>query len=108
MIHTIMKDNVFEKFSRFEAEFLIQDYLGAGAFGDALKVKWYIDNIGYAIKRVKLRTPCEFKNAKEEAHTSSILKHKNIVQYIASWTEIIEESVFNSYKPSNENYMDVE
>lgn len=112
-IESIISDPLFakiSKFSRLEAEFQIQDHLGEGAFGDVLKVKSYIDNKDYAIKRVKLqsRTPREFKNAMKEAQALSKLKHKNIVQYNTSWTEIVEESVFNSYKPSNENYMDVE
>lgn len=112
-IESIIKDPLFakiSKFSRLEAEFQIQDHLGEGAFGDVLKVKSYIDNKDYAIKRVKLqsRATRELKYAKKEVQALSKLKHKNIVQYNASWTETVEESVFNSYKPSNGNYMDVE
>ncbi|XP_055298381.1 uncharacterized protein LOC129566456 isoform X2 [Sitodiplosis mosellana] len=111
-IKTIINDPLFEKiskFSRLEAEFEIESYLEEGAFGDVLKVKSYTDNREYAIKRVKLQTKnsSEFNKAKKEARSLSKLKHSNIVQYHTSWTESVDESVFNSYKPSNGNYMDV-
>lgn len=98
------------KFSRLEAEFDIQSYLGEGAFGDVLEVKSYNDNKDYAIKRVKLpsKTPREFNKAKREAKALSKLRNENIVQYFSSFTEIVDESVFNSYKPLNGNQMDVE
>lgn len=112
-IESIIKDPLFakiSKFSRLEAEFEIHEYLREGAFGDVLKVKKYIEHKDYAIKRVKLpsRATREFKNARKEVQALSILKHKNIVEYNTSWTESVEESVFNSYKPFNGNYMDVE
>lgn len=112
-IGTIINDPLFakiSKFSRLESEFQVMCYLGEGAFGDVLKVTSYTDNKDYAIKRVKLfsKTCREFKRVKKEAQALSKLKHPNIVQYYTSWTEIDDESVFNSYKPFNNDSMDVE
>lgn len=109
-IESIINDPLFEKISKFtrlEAEYKIETYLGECAFGDVLKVQSYTDNKDYAIKRVKLQSkkPSDFKRANKEAKSLSKLKHRNIVQYHTSWTEIVDESVFNSYKPT---YMDVE
>lgn len=112
-IGTIINDPLFakiSKFSRLESEFKIECYIGAGAFGDVLKVNSYTDNKDYAIKRVKLssKTRREFNRVKKEAQSLSKLKHSNIVQYYTSWTEIVDASVFNSYEPSNNDSMDVE
>lgn len=112
-IESIINDPLFKKiskFSRLEAEFKIDCYLGEGAFGDVLKVNSYNDNKDYAAKRVKLssKTRREFKRAKKEVQALSKLKQKNIVRYYTSWTDIADESVFNSYKPFNNDSMDVE
>lgn len=112
-IELIVNDKLFKKiskFSRLEAEFEIDSYLGEGAFGDVLKVKSYTDKTEYAMKRVKLssKSPREFNNAKKEARSLSKLRHKHVVQYHTSWTEIVDESIFNSYRPPNGNHMDVE
>lgn len=112
-IEPIISHPLFEKiskFSRLEAEYEIDSYLGEGAFGDVLKVIGYTDKKEYAIKRVKLpsKTAREFNQAKKEAESLSKLKHTNIVQYHTSWTETVDGSVFNSYKSSNGNDMDVE
>lgn len=112
-IGTIINNPLFakiSKFSRLESEFQVKSHLGAGAFGDALKVMSYTDDKDYAIKRIPLssKTRREFKRVKKEAQSLSKLKHSNIVQYYSSWTEIVVESVFNSYKPSNNDAMDVE
>lgn len=106
--HTLLKD--ISRFSRLEAEFHEISYLGEGAFGDVLKVKSYTDNKEYAIKRVKLSSKGDrdFNNANKEAQSFSKLSHKNIVKYHISWTEIVDETTFNSYKPSNDNHMDVD
>lgn len=114
-IDEVITDTLFEKiskFSRLEAEFKIgsDSYIGEGSSGDVLKVKSYIDKQVYAIKRVKLdsKSNRDFNHAKKETHALSKLKHTNIVQYHTSWTEIVDEPIFNSYKPINNNQMDVE
>lgn len=61
------------------------------------------------MKRVKLESKADrsFKSAMKEAQALSKLKHANIVQYNTSWTEIVDESVYKSYKRRNDS-MDVE
>lgn len=112
-IESIANDPIlkkFSKFSRLEAEFEIQRYLGKGAFGDVFKAKSYNDHKDYAIKRIKLQSKAtsEFNKAKKEAKALSKLRNDNIVQYYSSFTDIVDESVFNSYISSNDNQMDVE
>lgn len=94
--------------TRFEADFQVIKHLGAGGFGDVLRVKNYHDEKEYAVKRVRLpeKGSTAHDNAKFEVKHLSILEHVNIIRYFTSWSEYLDESVFKMYKSSANDYGD--
>lgn len=95
--------------TRFEADFQVLKHLGAGGFGDVLRVKNYHDEKEYAVKRIRLpkKGSTAHDNAKFEVKHLSILEHVNIIRYFTSWSEYLEsESAFKMYKSSSNTYGD--
>ena len=71
----------------------VQDYdpvscLGAGGFGVVFEAKNKIDDVHYAVKRVKLPTSeSAKKKVLREVKCLAKLDHKHIVRYFSTWLE---------------------
>lgn len=86
--------------TRLDADYEVRcPPIGSGGFGDVLKVVSCDDWREYAVKRICLSMKYGVnKRSKSEVDILSKLNHPNIVQYIVSWSEIVEKSTFDKYK----------
>eukprot|EP01137_Pigoraptor_chileana_P009324 Opistho-2@57389 len=74
---------------RFEADFVQLDILGRGTFGQVIKAQNKVDNVAYAIKRIRLKSdsPSAERKIIREVSTLSRLSHPHIVRYYQAWFE---------------------
>lgn len=82
-------------------DFVILGKLGAGGFGQVLRVKDIRIDQNYAIKRIKGTRMADLNKANKEAKTIEKLRHKHVVRYYRSWTEKMNESQFKEYNDCN-------
>lgn len=66
------------------------DFLGAGGFGQVVKVRNKIDNRFYAIKKVALHPKNKDRiKLLREVLTLSRLHHEHVVRYFTAWVEVV-------------------
>ena len=85
------KDSVGESeefVSRYVTDFESVKCLGKGGFGVVFEAKNKIDDIHYAVKRIRLpKIEAAKKKVMREVKTLAKLDHKNIVRYFNTWLE---------------------
>eukprot|EP00049_Salpingoeca_infusionum_P010037 m.170186 g.170186 ORF g.170186 m.170186 type:complete len:948 (+) comp14521_c0_seq2:998-3841(+) len=83
--------------SRFHDEFLVEQQLGTGGFGQVLQVKNKLDGIRYAVKKVPVWQNDGGEKTLREVTTLAALEHPNIIRYHAAW---IERNSLNPIRPT--------
>ncbi|XP_053159248.1 interferon-induced, double-stranded RNA-activated protein kinase isoform X2 [Hemicordylus capensis] len=78
------------------------EQIGRGGFGNVFKAKHAIDNIVYAVKRVKL-TDSNGEESTKEVQALAKLKHENIVRYYHCW---IGKDIFPSEDSISDNSLE--
>lgn len=76
--------------SRYALEFLEEELLGSGDFGEVYKCLKYMDGMTYAVKRTKrpVANTAQEKIFKKEIHAHALLAHvPHIVNYFSSWSD---------------------
>lgn len=75
--------------SRFNEEFMMDDFIATGGFGEVFKCTNLLDGIAYAIKKTKksIYKSQEYFIRKEVYAHSVIGRHPNIVSYFTAWHE---------------------
>ena len=89
---------MIEKFletGRFQRQFEFLDHLGKGGFGTVVKVRHYLDNNVYALKKIKLHLGFN-ENLRDhkvyrEIQAITQLDPKNILRYYGCWVEALDE-----------------
>lgn len=78
---------------KYSDYFNIEKKIGRGGFASVYKVTNKLDDMSYALKKIKIITKEDTNSSEEidkvlkEAKTLSTLNHPNIVRYYGSWTE---------------------
>ncbi|KAI5742421.1 hypothetical protein M8J77_007092 [Diaphorina citri] len=76
--------------SRYALEFLEEELLGSGDFGEVFKCLKYMDGMTYAVKRTKrpVANTAQEKIFKKEIHAHALLSRvPHIVNYFSSWSD---------------------
>lgn len=76
--------------SRYGLEFLEEELLGSGDFGDVYKCLKYMDGMTYAVKRTKgpVVNTTQEKIFKKEIHAHALLaRMPHVVNYFSSWSD---------------------
>lgn len=81
--------------SRYQNDFIEEGMLGRGGFASAWKVRNKLDDVQYAIKKIRLFDEKEQDASHEkilrEIKNLARLEHHNVVRYYSSWLEYANE-----------------
>jgi translation initiation factor 2-alpha kinase 4 len=77
--------------SRFRADFIEEQRLGKGGFGEVVKVRKKLDGQFYAIKKITQKSSASLTEVLNEVRLLSQLNHNHVVRYFNAWTEEIRE-----------------
>lgn len=90
-------------------DFVVENFLGNGSFGEVLKVIDSRVEKEYAIKRITDTKKSTINKGNLEVKTLAGLQHKNIVRFYRSWTETMNQSDYKQYKDqSSDEAMEVD
>lgn len=94
LTRTVDNSSSMEGQSRLQLDFDVEQGLGSGCYGDVLKVRNFLDNRQYAIKRIQLKNEsCNVsKKITREVELLSRLNHPNVVRYFTSWIENVNKA----------------
>ncbi|KAI5795653.1 kinase-like domain-containing protein [Geopyxis carbonaria] len=71
----------------YSSSFYEHEVLGTGAGGTVYKARHKVDQVWYALKKVKLSTTKDWKKQLNEVFTMANFEHPNIVRYFGCWVE---------------------
>lgn len=75
-----------DRYSRFDADFEVDQVLGKGAFGEVVRARNRLDGRFYAVKKVR-HTSAELRSVVAEVMMLSRLNHQYVVRYFGAWME---------------------
>jgi len=90
------------KTSRYHSDFVEEEKLGQGGFGAVFKVTHTLDQLQYAVKKIKFRkvhSPAKLpRKILREVRCLARLEHSNVVRYFGAWMEynVVPDSPVNS------------
>lgn len=76
--------------SRWREDWEELEILGKGAFGAVVKARNRIDNLTYAVKKIRLKATQSDSKIFREVNALSRLNHRFIVRYYTTWVETAE------------------
>lgn len=90
--------------SRYKNDFLEQSIIGRGGFASAWRARNKLDDIVYAVKKIRLlgRDDEKYENIFREIKSLARLEHRNVVRYYSSWLEYA--SVLEKEELDNDDY----
>ncbi|KAI8077592.1 kinase-like domain-containing protein [Thamnidium elegans] len=90
--------------SRYRNDFVQGNILGRGGFASAWRARNKLDDIEYAIKKIKLVNNDDgYDKIFREIKNLARLEHHNVVRYYSSWLEYASEQEDNSDSEYDEN-----
>ena len=98
-------DNIELKKSRYQVDFVEEDPVGKGGFGQVVIARNKLDNHRYAIKKINFsstKSP-RFEKIQREVKTLAQFDHPHIVRYYGAWLEeFLPSSDNNIYNDSED------
>ncbi|OAG09264.1 Serine/threonine-protein kinase [Paraphaeosphaeria sporulosa] len=74
-------------YSRYTSDWVEQDRLGKGGYGEVVKARNKVDNRIYAIKKIRQKTAAALTETLSEVMLLSRLNHPCVVRYYTAWPE---------------------
>lgn len=74
-------------YSRYTTDWVEQDRLGKGGYGEVVKARNKVDNRIYAIKKIRQKTASALTEVLSEVMLLSRLNHPCVVRYYTAWPE---------------------
>lgn len=88
-------------YSRYASDWVEQDRLGKGGYGEVVKARNKVDGRIYAIKKIRQKTASALTEVLSEVMLLSRLNHPCVVRYYTAWPE--EESAMTSDSDDEDN-----
>ncbi|KAL7748749.1 hypothetical protein RI367_005903 [Sorochytrium milnesiophthora] len=73
--------------TRYRTDFVEISKLGKGGFGSVWRVQHRLDDLEYAVKKIRIRQTAKSERILREVKVLARLDHPNIVRYYSAWLE---------------------
>ncbi|QBZ63407.1 hypothetical protein PoMZ_05088 [Pyricularia oryzae] len=82
--------------SRWATEWIEEGRLGKGGFGEVVKARNMVENVVYAVKKIRQRENESLTPIISEVSVFCRMGHPSVVKYVMAWIE----DIFDGYEPS--------